>query len=353
MSTECNEILNFLITEDKTILQAMELLEQSARKILFVHSEKTLLAALTDGDIRRWILRGEDLNESIRKVANYQPVFLKESDSHLADKIIREKVIEAVPVVDKNKKIKKIFFQNELRKEVKRFEKSIPIVIVAGGTGSRLSPYTNILPKPLIPIGELPIIEHIINRFKEYGCSDFKMIVNYKRNMIKAYFDELDKDYTVTYIDEDKALGTGGGLSLLKGKINSTFVLTNCDILIEEDLSKAYRHHKEAGNVITAICSLKKITIPYGVINIGQNGNIESMQEKPDMTFYTNTGCYFVEPQVIDGLKYNAPIDFPEIMSKYLAEGERIGVYPIGENSWLDMGQIDELEKMKERLGYQ
>lgn len=352
MGTEYSEISNFLITEEKTILQAMELLEKSARKILFVHREKTLLAALTDGDIRRWILQGEGLNESIRQVANYQPIYLEEGSGHLADKIIREKGIDAVPIVDKDRKIVKIFFQNDLKKEVNRFEKAIPVVIVAGGIGSRLSPYTNILPKPLIPIGELPIVEHIINRFKEYGCSDFRMIVNYKKNMIKAYFNELDKDYSITYIAEEKALGTGGGLSLLKGTVGSTFILTNCDILIEDDLNKAYQHHKEAGNVITMICSLKKITIPYGVIDIGQNGNIESMQEKPNMTFYTNTGCYFVEPQVIDDLNYNEPIDFPEVIGKYMAEGKKVGAYPIGENSWLDMGQFDELEKMKERLGY-
>lgn len=341
----------FLITEDKTILQTMQILDKSGRRILFVHKDGELLATITDGDIRRWILKGGSLSESVKFAANYQPMYLEESKIHLASSIMREKATVAVPVVDENRKIKKICFMNELYGKVDKFEEHIPVIIMAGGIGGRLSPYTNILPKPLIPIGELPIVEHIINQFKRYGCDDFRMIVNYKRNMIKAYFSDIEKDYTMQFITEEKALGTGGGISLLKGKIDSTFILTNCDILIEEDLSIAYKHHKESGNLITMVCSLKNFVIPYGIVNIGKCGNIESIQEKPSMAFYTNTGCYFVEPEVVEELEYNEPIDFTMIVSRYVARGEKVGVYPIGENAWLDMGQIDELEKMKEKLG--
>ena len=221
---------------------------------------------------------------------------------------------------------------------------------MAGGLGTRLSPYTNILPKPLIPIGEIPIAEHIINSFKQYGCKEYYMIVNYKRNMIKAYFDEVEKDYSLKFVMEEKKLGTGGGVSLLKGDIKSTFILTNCDILIEEDLSKAYKRHKETGNMITMICSLKNFTIPYGVVNVDENGDIDTMQEKPEMTFLTNTGCYIVEPQVIEEMTYNEPIDFPVLIENCKAKGYRIGVYPISESSWLDMGQFDEMEKMRQRF---
>lgn len=140
-------------------------------------------------------------------------------------------------------------------------------------------------------------------------------------------------------------------LSLLEGKISSTFILTNCDILINDDLIKAYRQHAQSNNLITMVCSLKNFTIPYGVVDIGENGAVRSMQEKPDMSFLTNTGCYFVEPEVISGMEYNEPADFPVIIEKYLADGKRIGVYPISGDAWLDMGQLDELEKMKARLG--
>ena len=222
--------------------------------------------------------------------------------------------------------------------------------MMAGGKGTRLYPYTKILPKPLIPIGDIPIAEHIINHFREYGCRDFFLIVNHKKNMIKAYFNELDKDYNINYIEEEIPLGTGGGLSLLKGKISSTFILTNCDTLIEEDMAKIVKCHKERQNLITIVCALQNVQIPYGVVNVGNDGRIESMEEKPNLSFLTNTGCYIVEPEVIEKLETGKAIGFPEVVEKYKAKGAKVGVFPISERAWMDMGQMDELEKMKKRL---
>ncbi|MDF2803984.1 MAG: Nucleoside-diphosphate-sugar pyrophosphorylase family protein, partial [Anaerocolumna sp.] len=188
------------------------------------------------------------------------------------------------------------------------------------------------------------------NRFNKYGCKDFFLIVNHKKNMIKAYFNEIEKDYSVTYINEDKPLGTGGGLSLLKGKIDSTFILSNCDILIEEDYEKIYNYHKKEKNLITMVCTLKKIIIPYGVIEFSETGMIEEMREKPELSFFINTGMYIVEPEIIEELEDNKTVGFPDIIEKYKNTGEKIGVYPISESSWLDMGQLDEMEEMKKRL---
>lgn len=202
----------------------------------------------------------------------------------------------------------------------------------------------------MIPVGDIPIAEHIINKFCNYGCKHFYLIVNYKKNMIKAYFNETERDYIITYIDEDKPLGTGGGLSLLKGKIDTTFILSNCDILIEEDYEKMYQFHKEEENVVTMVCSLKNLKIPYGVIEIGEHGNIETMREKPELSFITNTGCYIVEPQIIEELEGGKSVDFPEIIERYRENGDKIGVYPISENSWMDMGQFEEMEEMRQRL---
>lgn len=337
------------IEENKTVLDAMKQIDKNAKKILFVHCQGKLLASLTDGDIRRWILKKGDLETSIKDVANYEPIFLFEQQSDLAIRIMKKYGIDAVPILDKEHIIKDIIFLNTFEEENK-FDKELPVVIMAGGLGTRLSPYTNILPKPLIPIGDYPIVEHIIQRFYTYGCRQFYMIVNYKRNMIKAYFDELEKDYSLEFVIEEKALGTGGGLSLLKDKIQETFILTNCDILIDADLNEAYKQHIKSKESITMVSSLKNFTIPYGVINIGENGAVQSMQEKPNMSFFTNTGCYFVEPEVIENLVYNEPIDFPTIIEQYIKEGKRVGVYPIGENAWLDMGQLNELERMKKKL---
>lgn len=341
-----------LINENSSILEAMQQIESSAKKILFVHEEGKLLGVITDGDIRRWIIGHGDLHAPVRCAANYHPVYLHESQTNMAKYAIKKFLVDAIPIVDNDNNIVRAIFRDEYPNESLKFEQNIPVVIMAGGLGTRLLPYTSILPKPLIPIGDLPIAEHIINRFIEYGCKEYYMIVNYKRNMIKAYFDEIKKDYCLKFIVEEEPLGTGGGISLLKGKISSTFILTNCDILIEDDLTKAYKQHKKNRNKITIICSPKQFTIPYGVIEADDNERIRNIREKPQMSFLTNTGCYIVEPDVIDSLEFSKPIDFPTIIENYRKNDERVGIYTISENSWLDMGQFEELDKMKQRLGY-
>ena len=252
-------MIDIYIEEDKSILDAMCQLDRSGKKILFVHQDKKLLASLTDGDIRRWILKKGDLQMSVQYAANYHPRFLYEQEEDLAMRTIKELGIDAIPIVNNEYLIQKIIFANESVQKHIKFDIEVPVVIMAGGLGTRLSPYTKILPKPLIPVGDYPIAEHIIHQFCLYGCRQYYMIVNYKRNMIKAYFDELDKKYQLDFIMEEKPLGTGGGISLLKGKMKKTFILTNCDILIDDDLTKAYQQHTKSGNLITMVCSLKKL----------------------------------------------------------------------------------------------
>jgi len=343
------EIKDFLIDEDCTMLEAMKLLDKVAKKVLFITKNDRFAGTLTDGDIRRWILKKGSLEAFVKDIANYAPKYLLENEKDSAKDFMRKNSIEALPILNEDGDIISIFFWND-EKIARKKKLDIPVVIMAGGEGTRLYPYTKILPKPLIPIGEIPIAEHIINRFYKNGCRKFHLILNYKKNMIKAYFNEVNKDYTLNYIDEYKPLGTGGGLSLLKGKINSTFILSNCDILIEADYKKIYNFHREEKNLITIVCSLKNITIPYGVIEISETGEIEMMKEKPKLSFFTNTGMYIAESKIIEELDDNTVIGFPDIIEKYRLAGEKIGVYPISENSWLDMGQLDEMEIMRKRL---
>lgn len=338
------------IDEDKTIIQAMKQLDVLATKILFVLRDGRLVAAFTDGDIRRWILSEGKLTASVKNAANYNPRYIKNATREEALDFIKSNHIEAVPIVNDDLVIEQIVFLNKKDIVGDCSNLEIPVVMMAGGKGTRLYPYTKILPKPLIPVGEIPIAERIINKYREYGCKEYYLVVNHKKNMIKAYFNEIEKDYSVYYADEDEPLGTGGGLSLLKGKINTSFILTNCDILINEDFVKIYKLHKEQKNVVTMICSLKSFTIPYGIVEIGKMGEIEEMREKPELSFFTNTGCYIVEPEVIEGLNDNEAISFPDIIKKYKSLGKKVGVYPISEKAWLDMGQMDELERMRNAL---
>ncbi len=350
MSDKKAFVKDLIIGEHSSVTDAMIQLDRTSRKVLFLEREGRLCAAVSDGDIRRWILSKGSLDAEIKGVANYNPRFLKKSDRHSARDFMKKNRVDVLPIVDDDMHIVDIVFLFDDEERAVDTLKDIPVVIMAGGLGTRLYPYTKILPKPLIPIGDIPIVEHIINRFRRFGCKDFYLVVNYKKNMIKAYFNELEKDYNVTYIDEDKPLGTGGGLSLLKGMIKNTFILTNCDILVEDDYAAMFEQHKSNSNTVTMICSLMNYTIPYGVVNIGESGRIESMQEKPQMSFFTNTGMYFVEPKVIEELQDDVAVGFPDVVDKYRAGGDNVGVYPVSEQAWMDMGQFDQMEEMRKRL---
>lgn len=343
------EIKDFLIDENKTLLEAMSQLENAAKKVLFVMKDGRFVAALTDGDVRRWILKKGSLDAKVKELANYNPKYLTESEKSKAKEYIKKNFIEGVPIVDDEGNVTAIIIWNDEKIESHE-QLDIPVVIMAGGLGTRLYPYTKILPKPLIPIGELPIVEHIINRFVENGCTVFYLILNHKKNMIKAYFNDLKKDYLISFVDEERPLGTGGGLSLLKNKINTTFILSNCDILIDYDYRKIVSFHQKQGNFITMICSMKRISIPYGVVEISTNGEIQEMKEKPEYSVFVNTGMYVVDGLVIDEIETNKEMGFPDIIEKYRQKGKKIGIFPITDKAWLDMGQLDELEEMRRRL---
>lgn len=337
-----------------TITEALKKIDENALGILFiVNSEDKLVGALSDGDIRRWLIKTGDLKASVTMAMNSSPKYVFEQNEADAIKLMDENFFTAVPVVDSQMRVINVVDNknkaNTHNKTSKKLQ-GVPVVMMAGGKGTRLYPYTKILPKPLIPVGDKPIAELIIKSFCEYGCSEYYLIVNHKKNMIKAYFGELESDYNVHFVDEDVPLGTGGGVSLLKGMIKDTFILTNCDNIVEDDYSKIYEYHKEHKNLITMICSLKNFSIPYGVVNLANEGTIKSMEEKPTFSFFTNTGCYIVEPEVIDDIPEGTFMGFPDMIEKYRSEGKNVGVYPISENAWLDMGEMDALEKMRAHL---
>lgn len=340
---------DFIIDEGASLLDALKKLDETGQRILFVAPGGKLKAVLTDGDVRKYILRGGDLHLPVKRCANYRPVSLPLGERAAARMEMLRRSIDAIPLLDKAGGICDVVFANDYDVDTRK-RVCLPVVIMAGGLGTRLYPYTKILPKPLIPVGEVPIVEHIIGRFYDFGCNRFDLIVNYKKGMIKSYFAELEKSYEVGFTDEEAPLGTGGGLSLLKGKIDETFFLTNCDIIIDADYGDIYKTHCEKGNVITMVCALKHLTIPYGVVQLNDAGEISEIAEKPEMNFLTNTGLYVVEPEVVRDMEDGVAVGFPDIIEKYRKAGRRVGVYPVRENSWMDMGQLEELDNMRRRL---
>ena len=343
------KVEELFIEPTATVLETLRKLDETGQRILFIAPEGQLKAVITDGDIRKFFLRGGTPDQTVDNAANYHPLSLPVSERGKARKMLQKHCIDALPILNKRGVITDIVFaRGEDVDNRKRAD--IPVVMMAGGLGTRLYPYTKILPKPLIPVGELPIAELIINRFRDFGCQDFKLVVNYKKNMIKSYFNDLEKDYNVEYVDEEKFMGTGGGLCLLKGKMDSTFFFSNCDTLIDADFGDIYEYHKQQGNLITMICAFKHYVVPYGVVELDDKGGIHAMREKPELNFLTNTGVYVVEPQVVEEMPDGEVIGFPDVIDRYRKAGCKVGVYPIGEASWMDMGQMEELEKMRRRL---
>ncbi|MDR7857542.1 nucleotidyltransferase family protein [Tissierella sp.] len=345
-------VQDLFINENLPIKDALKKLDETAKKILLVVENNKLIGVLTDGDIRRWILKNGNLNEPVSLIMIKTPKYIFEEDMINAKEVLKEYSIEAVPVLNKEREVIDIIFWNDKINKKSKFNKmNNQVVIMAGGKGTRLDPYTKVLPKPLIPIGDIPIVERIINRFNEYGCNDFFMAVNYKKNMIKAYFNEIEKMYSIEYIEEDKPLGTAGSLYLLRDKIKDTFFLSNCDILIEGNYSDMLKYHKEHKAKITLITSLKHYTIPYGVIQINGDSDVKKMIEKPEYDFLVNTGMYILEPEVLNDIPENTFYHITDIINEYIDKGEKIGIYPVSEGSWLDMGQLKEMDIMIERLG--
>lgn len=345
-------IEKYTVTLDYSVKMAIEKMENELIKAVIVIDEKGKVAGLfSNGDMRSFFLKGGALSDAIDKAMNSKPALFHSKQEVKEERKTTLRVI--YPIVNDENELIDVLNYDQFEDDIKDnlALKDIPLVIMAGGKGTRLYPYTKILPKPLIPIGDLTITERIINSFRKYGCHEVHMVVNYKANMIKAYMADLEKDYSINYVDEDVFLGTAGGLRLLKDKIHSTFILSNCDILIDADLECIYKTHKAKGNKITFVCSMKDVVIPYGVVETDAEGTIKKMQEKPGFSFLINTGLYMIEPEVLDEIKEGEFIHLPDLAQRYLERGEKVGVFPISEKAWMDMGQFAEMENMMKNLG--
>ena len=351
------DIHNYIVEENLSIIETMKQINSGARGIAFVCQGTKLCAVVTDGDIRRHILRDGDLEQPVCEIAHRDPVYLTMAQARQAGEMMRRRGITAVPIVNEKKEIVDIRFwrdefwdreKNDRRGQRKSLH--IPLVIMAGGKGTRLRPYTDILPKPLIPVGDKTITEHIMDRFAEYDCRRVMMIVNYKKDFIKAYYTDSEVQRDITFVEEEEYLGTGGGLRLLADKVEDTFFMSNCDILIDADYADILDYHKKSGNMITMVCAQKNFEIPYGTVTLNQDQQIVEMKEKPQFDYYVNTGFYIIEPSFVERIPQNTFIHITDVIEQCIARGDRVGSYLIQDDAWMDMGQFDELEKMKQRL---
>lgn len=346
------DIQKYIVQENADVIEVMRKIDAGARGIAFVCRGRQLCAAVTDGDIRRHIMKNGSLTDPIMKIASVSPIFLEQGKEDMVADIMERNYITAVPIVNGNQEIVDICFWRAEYRGQKREKVSLqtPLVIMAGGKGTRLKPYTDILPKPLIPIGEKTITEHIIDRFVEYDCTDVMIIVNYKKDFIKAYFKDISTACEITFIEEEEYLGTGGGLRLLLDHLNTTFFMSNCDIIINADYDKMLAYHRKAGNLITMICASRRFEIPYGTIQMDDDGRVTELVEKPGFEYKINTGFYLIEPAFLQKIPENTYVHITDVIEKCIKEGEKVGSFLIDDGSWMDMGQLDELEKMKAKM---
>jgi NDP-sugar pyrophosphorylase family protein len=225
------------------------------------------------------------------------------------------------------------------------------VVIMAGGKGTRLAPFTNVLPKPLIPMGDRTVIEIIIDQFLPYGLDRFHLSVNYKSKILKSFFEELSPKYSVGYIEEREPRGTAGALRALYEESRDNLIVTNCDIIIQADLADLVSFHTENNYDLTLVASLKDYKIPYGVCELEKGGSLAQIKEKPQYSFLVNTGMYVVRRDRLKLIPEDAHCDMTDFIETIKQEGGSIGVFPIGENSWIDTGEWAEYRKAIDSLG--
>lgn len=345
------DVEKFFVTPDIPIRDAIRQLDETAKKMLLVVKDHKLTGVITDGDIRRWILQNKDLSMPVHHIMNPSPIVIKEEELSEALNIMKEKRIEGLPVVNDNGQVLDLVFWNELQQEKKQpvRKRKTPVVIMAGGKGSRLYPYTKIIPKPLIPIGDTPIVERIMNQMISYGFTEFYLTVNYRKELIKAYFNG-DRRYHLHFVEEKEALGTAGSLTLVKDQIPGSFFVSNCDILVDIDYAKLLLYHQKNKNQITVVTAMKNYEIPYGVISLDQNGCIQSMSEKPKYEFLVSTGLYVLEKDILKYIPGDTPFDMPDLIRLCMKNDEKVGAYPVMDSTWLDMGEFSEMKKMAERM---
>ncbi|MEY4604275.1 MAG: hypothetical protein RIT43_1567 [Bacteroidota bacterium] len=336
---------NRAISGNITLIEALKKMDELDKKLLILMNNDSFEGLLSAGDIQRAIIDGRPLHTPVSEVTrkNIKTGVPGESIDDIRN-LMSAYRMEFYPIVNEDSRVEEIYFWEDLfvDKEEHHGKFDLPIVIMAGGLGTRLRPLTNVIPKPLVPIGDKTMLEEILDQFSKYGCTEFHLSVNYKADLIKYYLSELQLPYSISYIQEDQPLGTAGSLKLLKGKLNRTFFVNNCDIMIRDDYAAMLKYHREQKNDITLIAAIKSYAIPYGTILSGENGQLLELKEKPDLNFLINSGMYILEPHLLDEIPDHRVYHLTDLIQSVKSSGGNVGVFPVSEKSWIDIGDWSE-----------
>tara|TARA_Y100000389_G_scaffold204802_1_gene259749 strand:- start:870 stop:1919 length:1050 start_codon:yes stop_codon:yes gene_type:complete len=340
------------VEENITLNDSLKILKKTGNRcVLIVKKNFELKGSLTDGDIRKALLKKISLDQSITKIYNRKPKFIlfnQKNNITLVQKLLLN--LPLIPVI-KNKKIISVIRQYDLVEKKPILKNQVDTVIMAGGKGTRLLPFTDVLPKPLIPINGTPIISHIINNIKKYNYNNFWISMNYKYSILKNYLNTEEKKTHFNFLIEKKSLGTVGSLSLIdKKKITENFYVTNCDILVNTSLKNFYNFHKKNKSLLTLIVTKKKMKFAYGACELKGKHDLKSIKEKPEHIYLVNTGFYIMNKKILHYLKYNKKTDINELIELLKKKNLKISCYTIKQKNWSDFGNWSQYNKELKNL---
>lgn len=332
---------------NSNIKQAIKILNKySSRTLMVVDKNESLIGTLSDGNIRRAIINGFNLETSINKIYNKNPIFIYENeiDFKKLKKIFLKKKIYLIPLVNKKKKVIKVFYledfidQNNLNNKTNGEPNNFGVVIMAGGKGQRMQPYTKIFPKPLLPIIDETVIDSIISKFLNYRINNFYITINYKHKMMINHFNNYKSKIKFKLIREKKSLGTAGSLYFLKDKKEDLFFVSNCDVIVNEDYQNILKFHNENKNDFTIVASKQSISFPYGVCLLDNKKRFAGLEEKPNYSFLFNIGLYLINRNQLKFIKKNHELNMDELIFKLKKQKKKIGIYEIDSSKWYDLG---------------
>lgn len=338
------------IAKNTTIKVALEVIDKGAIQLALVADENLrLIGTISDGDIRRAFLKGASIDSPISDFLNYKPITSSSSQKLSEVKnLMSQHAISKIPIIDDEGIIIGLHTEDKMYRNM--WEDRCA-VIMCGGLGRRLGQLTQDCPKPLLRVGKKPILETIIENFVESGCKDIYLSVNYKSEMIKQYFGTGEKwGIKISYLEEQKSLGTAGPLSLITEYVKKPFIVMNGDILTKINFENLISYHNETNSLATICVREYDFQVPYGVVNINQDGKVKEIVEKPIHSFFISAGVYMLSPEILHQIEADIFLDMPILLKKCISNEQRISSFPIKEY-WVDIGKMDDYEKANSDYG--
>tara|TARA_A100001011_G_scaffold369766_1_gene425426 strand:- start:318 stop:1376 length:1059 start_codon:yes stop_codon:yes gene_type:complete len=345
-----NSIKKFTVSKNSTIYNAIKLINRNTLKtLLVVEKNYIFFGTITDGDIRRALIKGVNIKSKLNNIYNKKSKFFfkNQINKNQVKKLFAGNNYDLIPVLNKKREIVDILHKKKFSSNKKNIKKKLIntiVVITAGGKGTRLSPFTKILPKPLVPINGKPILEIIIEKFKQFNINKFFLTTHFKSRIIEAYLKETYLAPFVKIVYEKKPLGTIGSLSNLKRVKVKNVIITTCDTLINIDYKKFLDFHLKNKNAITIAAAKHDYLIPYGVCNIDKNNQLINLVEKPKYSYLMNSGMYIFDKKLLNLMQENRYIDFDKFLKKIQIKNYKIGVFKINSNNVQDFGKLNDFE---------